>query len=62
MYTITQAALKLEIHPRTVRSICARHNIGTLVNSRLRLLSEADLKRAAKLKKPVGNPNFTRKK
>lgn len=60
-YLIAQAAALVGIHPVTARRLCAKQGIGRKINARLRLLSEADVKRLKKLKKPNCGPRKRRK-
>lgn len=55
-YTTLTAAKKLGCHPETVKRHCRDHGIGEMVSDRLRLLSESDIKRLAKLVKERGRP------
>lgn len=58
--TITEAAARLDMHPRTIRRLCAELDIGRPVGTRLILIEERDLKKLARNRRPVGNPNFSR--
>lgn len=66
MYTITQIAELISrdhgrvVTPDLVRKVCQRRGIGINVNTRIRLISEADLPAvvSAVLASRVGNPNF----
>lgn len=60
--SIQQAAKRLKLDPRTVRERCQRESIGWLVNPRLRMLTIDDLEAIRKAGRPVGNPNFKKKK
>lgn len=55
-YTTTSAAKKLKCHPETIKRHCREHDIGELISARVRVLSEADLKRLRKLVKKPGRP------
>lgn len=48
--------------PRNLRKMCAKNNIGVLINGRLRILAPADLPKIEGLRRPRGNPNFRLKK
>jgi hypothetical protein len=60
--TIRQAAAALKMSPRNLREICERNKIGVMVSPRLRILSTDDLPKITAVRRPVGNPNFQRKK
>ncbi len=58
MITIQEAAAELGRPASTVKYWCRQHEIGTLVTSRLRLLTEADLAQLRQIAATVqrGNP------
>lgn len=61
MVTVTAAAERLGVSPEWARRLCGRHGIGVKVHPRLRLLSEADvrrLERAVAETPPAGNPRL----
>jgi hypothetical protein len=47
--TTSIAARRLNRSERWLRTLCARHGIGKLINPRLRLLSETDLRRLRRI-------------
>jgi hypothetical protein len=61
LITVTAAARKLKMSVSNVRDLCRRHDIGTKVSGRLRVLSEADLARISAVRRPPGNPNWVKK-
>lgn len=60
--TVTAAARRLGMSNSRVRKICQDEGIGTLLTGRLRVLSEADLRRISAARRPRGNPNWLKKK
>ncbi len=56
--TVTQAAARCGKTTGRIRQICREHEIGTLIAGRLRLLSNADLKRLEKIISITGR-NFS---
>lgn len=61
MLTITQAAERLAMHPRTLRRLCRELNLGVQVNPRLWLVAEKDMPKLGKKRRSVGNPTFGKK-
>lgn len=57
-YTVRDAAEQLEISDRRVRALCQKHEIGTLITPRQRLLTAGDIATLRRVRQEVGNPNF----
>lgn len=51
--TVSQAAAELGVTPAWVRRLCDRHNLGTKITDRMRLLSHKDLRILGEM---VGKP------
>jgi hypothetical protein len=47
--TVSQAAERLGVTPQAVRLRCQQHNLGQMITPRLRLLSEANLRKLRQL-------------
>lgn len=56
--TTAEAARLLGVATKTVARVCAAHNVGTLLNPRMRVLSPEDVETLRNLIKKPGNPNF----
>ena len=60
--SVTAVAKRLGMSARRVREICQEHTIGSTLGGRTRLLTEADVGRIQRHRRPRGNPNFVRQK
>ena len=59
---IRKAAELTGLSPRRVREICETHSIGEVAIGGTRILRESDIAKINAHRRPVGNPNFRRRK